>query len=129
MNNVRAKEQTGLSSFVFSAVPSLLCATAAVNNAVDNNPLSAGARLISSCQFLESTETGRTRNLFASGGLEDNPRQLGNGRVRLAGSTPPKLRRKARGRRQDSPVSPAAFARCRKREMRNRAARNDEKPF
>jgi hypothetical protein len=50
---------------------------------------------------------------FEPGGLEDNPRQLGNGRVRLAGSAPPKLRRKTRGRRQDSPVPPAAFARRR----------------
>jgi hypothetical protein len=117
------------SSFAWLRVCHFRRAVPAVNIAVDNNPLSAGAFRVSSWQFIESTETGRMRTKFGSGGLEDNPRQLGNGWVRLAGSTSPKPRRKARGRRQDSPVLPAAFARCRQREKRNRAARNDEKPF
>jgi hypothetical protein len=47
------------------------------------------------------------------GCLQDNPRRLGKGWARLVGSTPLKPDRKVRGRRQDSRVPAAAFARCR----------------
>jgi hypothetical protein len=62
-------------------------------------------------------------------GLKDNPRRLGKGEVRLVGQAPLKPGREARGRRQDSPVPLAAFARCQYTRKRNLAARDDEKPF
>ena len=43
--------------------------------------------------------------------------------------SPLKFRAQVLDPRQDSPVPLAAFARCQKREARNLAARNDEKPF
>ena len=61
--------------------------------------------------------------------LWDDPRQLGNGWVRLVGTTPPK--RRSQDRREGGRIHQLLWRASQPVKMRSRslAARNDEKPF
>jgi energy-coupling factor transporter ATP-binding protein EcfA2 len=69
------------------------------------------------------TDGGKRKNEAVS--FKDNPRRLGNSRVRLVDAAPLKADRKVRGKRQNSPVPLTAFASRQYTRKRNLAGRND----
>ena len=100
-----------------------------VNNLCTRIRLPGERNLVGSHQFIERTETIGCRRKNDAGRFKDNPRRLGKGQVRLVGLAPRCVGpRGPQTWRQDSPVPLATVARRWKRESRNCAARDDQKP-
>ena len=79
---------------------------------MDKKSLLASSFVLVFSQFIERTELVGENRKMVVGRLQDNPRRLGNGWVRLVDSTPLCESKDFCGR-QDSPVPLAAFARRR----------------
>jgi hypothetical protein len=62
-------------------------------------------------QFIERAEMDGGGQQIAVNRFKDNPRRLGKGEAGLVGFAPLSADRKRRGKRQNSPVPLAAFAR------------------